>query len=78
MFGREVLIPLTFIGIMLIIIGAVLLTLSLIAKAGVKLEEIHPLILLGRRFDGIYVGTSPLLIITLAALYIVLLLLRRS
>lgn len=78
MLEREVLAPLIFLGIILIIIGVVLLILPIIARIGVKLEEVHPLILLGRRFDGIYIGTSPILIIILAALYLVLLFLRRG
>jgi hypothetical protein len=75
MLEREVL---SLLGIMLVIVGLVLLILPIIARAGIRLEDIHPLILLGRRFDGIYIGTSPILIIILAAIYAALLLLRRG
>ncbi len=78
MFGKEALSPIMFLGIVLIIVGIVLIILPLIARAGIRLEEIHPLILLGRRFDGIYIGTSPILIIILVVIYAVLLLLRRG
>lgn len=78
MLGKEILSPLMLLGIMLMIVGAILLILPLIARMGIRLEEVHPLILLGKRFDGVYIGTSPLLIIIMAALYIVLLLLRRG
>ncbi|MEM1976328.1 MAG: hypothetical protein QXX29_00310 [Nitrososphaerota archaeon] len=78
MLGKEILSPLMLLGIMLMIVGAILLILPLIARMGIRLEEVHPLILLGKRFDGVYIGTSPLLIIIMAALYIALLLLRRG
>jgi len=78
MFGKEALSPIMFLGIVLVIVGIVLIILPLIARAGIRLEEIHPLILLGRRFDGIYIGTSPILIIILVVIYAVLLLLRRG
>lgn len=78
MLGREILAPLSLLGIMLIIVGIILLILPLIARMGVRLEEAHPLILIGRRFDGVYIGTSPLLLIILAAIYVVFLFLRRG
>ena len=78
MFGKEALSPIMFLGIVLVIVGIVLIILPLIARTGIRLEEIHPLILLGRRFDGIYIGTSPILIIILVVIYAVLLLLRRG
>jgi len=78
MFGKEALSPIIFLGIVLVIVGIVLMILPLIVRAGIRLEEVHPLILLGRRFDGIYIGTSPILIIILVAIYAVLLLLRRG
>ncbi|MEM0329521.1 MAG: hypothetical protein QXW02_03980 [Nitrososphaerota archaeon] len=78
MLGKEILSPLMLLGIMLMIVGAILLILPLIARMGIRLEEVHPLILLGKRFDGVYIGTSPLLIIIMAALYIAFLLLRRG
>ncbi|MEM1654763.1 MAG: hypothetical protein QXU12_05655 [Nitrososphaerota archaeon] len=78
MLGKEILSPLMLLGIMLMMVGAILLILPLIARMGIRLEEVHPLILLGKRFDGVYIGTSPLLIIIMAALYIAFLLLRRG
>ena len=78
MFGKEVLSPIMFLGIVLLIVGIVLILLPLIARVGIRLEDTHPLILLGRRFDGIYIGTSPILIIILVVIYVVLLLLRRG
>lgn len=78
MLGKEILSPLMLLGIMLMIVGAILLILPLIARMGIRLEEVHPLILLGKRFNGVYIGTSPLLIIIMAALYIAFLLLRRG
>ncbi|MCF3653073.1 MAG: hypothetical protein L2C94_002770 [Aigarchaeota archaeon] len=78
MFGKEALSPIMFLGIVLVIVGIVLIVLPLIARVGIRLEDTHPLILLGRRFDGIYIGTSPILIIILVVIYVVLLLLRRG
>lgn len=78
MFEKDVLGPIMLLGIMLIIVGIVLLILPLIVRAGIRLEEIHPLILFGRRLDGVYIGTSPILIMAMVVIYVVLLLLRRS
>jgi hypothetical protein len=78
MLGKEAFSPIMLLGIMLVIVGIVLLILPLIARAGIRLEEIHPLILFGRRFDGVYIGTSPILIIIMVVIYLVLLLLRRG
>lgn len=78
MLEKEALSPLMLLGLILVIVGIILLILPLIARAGIRLEDVHPLILLGRRFDGIYIGTSPILIIILVAIYVMLLLLRRG
>jgi len=66
-----------FLGIFFIILGAVLLLIPFFLKLGLKLEEIHPIILIGKRFDGVYVGTSPIVIIVLVALYLIIALLKR-
>jgi len=78
MLEKQFLNSLTFLGILLIILGIILLLIPLIAKLGLKVEEVHPLLLWGRRFDGVYIGTSPLLIIVLIVIYLVLLLVRRG
>jgi hypothetical protein len=78
MLEKEAFSPIMLLGIMLVIVGIVILILPLIARAGIRLEEIHPLILFGRRFDGIYIGMSPILIIIMVVIYLVLLLLRRG
>ena len=69
---------LTFLGIIFIIVGAVFLLLPVLVKLGLRIEEVHPLILLGKKFDGVYVGTSPIVIIILAIIYVILTLVKRS
>ena len=78
MLEKQLLNSLTLLGILLIIIGVILLLMPLLAKLGLKLEEVHPLLLWGRRFDGVYIGTSPLLIIILTAIYLLLVFARRG
>lgn len=68
---------LTFTGIILIIIGIVLILLPTILKLGLRIEKVHPLLFVGGKIDGIYVGTSPIVIIILAIIYLALILLRR-
>ena len=70
--------PLVFLGVTLILLGIILILLPTLSKLGLRLEEVHPLLLLGKRFDGVYIGTSPLLIIILIALYLLILFLRRG
>ncbi len=67
----------TFIGVFLIILGAVFLLILLLVKLGADFKSVHPLILLGKRFDGVYIGTSPILIIILLLVYLALAFLRR-
>ncbi len=69
---------LTLLGIIFIIIGAIFLLIPVLVKLGLRVEEAHPLILLGRKFDGVYVGTSPILIIILVAIYTLLIFARRG
>ena len=78
MFEKQLLNSLTLLGILLIIIGIILLLMPLLAKLGLKLEEVHPLLLWGRKFDGVYIGTSPLLIIILTAIYLLLVFMRKG
>ncbi len=78
MFEKQLLNSLTLLGILLIIVGIILLLMPLLAKLGLKLEEVHPLLLWGRKFDGVYIGTSPLLIIILTAIYLLLVFMRKG
>jgi len=68
---------LTFMGVILIIIGIILVLLPTILKLGLRVEKLHPLLFIGKRIDGIYIGTSPIIIIILAMIYLALILLRR-
>lgn len=68
---------LTFMGLFLILVGLFLVFIPFIVKLGVKLENIHPLLLVWRKIDGFYIGTSPLLLIILVAIYLLLILARR-
>ncbi len=67
---------LAFLGITLIILGLILILIPIFQKLASSLERIHPLLIIGRRIDGVYIGTSPLLIIILIVIY-ALLLMRR-
>ena len=80
MFERQPLNGLFFLGILLIILGLILILIPipLLARIGMRLENVHPLLLWGRRFDGIYIGTSPILIIIMIAVYLLLLFLRKG
>ncbi len=69
---------LTFTGILLILIGLILVIFPFIMKLGIKLENIHPLLLVWRRIDGFYIGTSPILLIIFALVYLFLVFIRRS
>ena len=69
---REALNSLTYMGILLIILGLIMVLIPLIERVGVRAEKLHPIIFIGRRFDGVFVGTSPLLIIVLILLYLFL------
>ena len=78
MFERQPLNGLFFLGILLIILGLILILIPLLARIGLRLENVHPLLLWGKRFDGVYIGTSPILIIIMIAVYLLLLFLRRG
>ena len=78
MLERQPLNGLLLLGILLIVLGLILVLIPLLARLGVRLENIHPLLLWGRRFDGVYIGTSPILIIIMIAIYLTLLFLRKG
>jgi len=68
---------LAFLGIILIITGIILVLLPAILKLGLRIDKLHPLLFMGKRMDGIYIGTSPIIIIILVAIYLAFILLRR-
>ena len=74
---RFILSTLTFMGIILIIVGIILALLPTILKLGLRIEKLHPLLFMGKKIDGIYIGTSPIIIIILIAIYLAFTLLRR-
>jgi len=74
---RFILSTLTFLGIILIIVGMILVLLPTILKLGLRVEKLHPLLFMGKKIDGIYIGTSPIIIIILIAIYLAFILLRR-
>ena len=74
---RLILSTLAFLGIILIITGIILVLLPAILKLGLRVEKLHPLLFMGKRMDGIYIGTSPIIIIILVAIYLAFILLRR-
>ncbi|RLG03129.1 MAG: hypothetical protein DRN60_02030, partial [Thaumarchaeota archaeon] len=53
---------LAFLGIILIITGIILVLLPAILKLGLRIDKLHPLLFMGKRMDGIYIGTSPIII----------------
>ena len=68
---------LAFLGIILIITGIILVLLPAILRLGLRVEKLHPLLFMGKRMDGIYIGTSPIIIIILVVIYLAFILLRR-
>lgn len=78
MLEKQLLNSLTFLGILLIVLGIIFLLMPLLMRLGLRLEEVHPILLWGRRLDGVYIGTSPLLIIILIAIYLLLAFMRRG
>ncbi|MCS7138333.1 MAG: hypothetical protein RMK31_02020 [Candidatus Caldarchaeum sp.] len=62
----------TMLGLTLILLGFALLVVPLVARYFADVEKVHPLLLIGWRLDGLYVGTSPILIIALLAVYLIL------
>ena len=70
--------PLTLLGVLLIVAGILLIASPYIVKllSGGEARELHPLLFIGFRMDGVTVGTSPIVIIALALIYLLLLMQR--
>jgi hypothetical protein len=64
--------PLLLVGIGLVLAGAVLILGSLMLRHLPELREVHPLLFVSVRIGDLTVGTSPLLILVLLALYLLL------
>jgi hypothetical protein len=64
--------PLLLVGIGLILAGAVLILRSLMLRHLPELREVHPLLFVSVRVGDLTIGTSPLLILVLLALYLLL------
>ena len=64
--------PLLLVGIGLVIAGAVLILGSLMLRHLPVLREVHPLLFVSVRVGDLTIGTSPLLILVLLALYLLL------
>ncbi|MEM1952156.1 MAG: hypothetical protein QXF45_04460 [Candidatus Caldarchaeum sp.] len=60
------------LGLLLIIVGATLIAIPFLARYFTDLEKVHPLLLIGFRVDGIFVGTSPILILILLLVFLLL------
>lgn len=75
--GVDIFSLLTLIGIMFVLTGIILIIIPLIMKLGIELEKIHPLLLVWRKIDGFYIGTSPILLIVLAIVYLLTVFLKR-
>jgi len=64
--------PLLLVGIGLVLAGAVLILGSLMLRHLPELREVHPLLFVSVRVGDLTIGTSPLLILVLLALYLLL------
>jgi hypothetical protein len=64
--------PLLLVGIGLVIAGAVLILGSLMLRHLPEVREVHPLLFVSVRVGDLTIGTSPLLILVLLALYLLL------
>lgn len=73
----ELISPIVFLGILLIIIGAMLVIFPILMKLVPKLEEAHPFIFWWFRVNGITIGTSPAFILATVLIYLIVLLLKR-
>lgn len=60
------------LGLLLIVVGATLIAIPFLARYFTDLEKIHPLLLIGFRVDGVFIGTSPLLLLILLAVFLLL------
>ncbi|MEM2181630.1 MAG: hypothetical protein QXI27_00270 [Nitrososphaerota archaeon] len=66
---RDLLISL---GIFLMILGVLLVLFGVISRFVPRLEELPPILYVQKTFNGVTVGTSPILIIAFIILYLVL------
>lgn len=66
------------LGMFLLVLGAVLLAIGIMTRFLPRLEGLPPILYVQKTFDGITVGTSPIVIIVLIALYLVLLVTKIS
>jgi hypothetical protein len=64
--------PLTLIGIGLVLVGIILILGSLMLRHLSEVREVHPLLFVSVRVGDLTIGTSPLLILVLLALYLLL------
>jgi hypothetical protein len=64
--------PLTLIGIGLVLVGIILILGSLMLRHLPEVREVHPLLFVSVRVGDLTIGTSPLLILVLLALYLLL------
>jgi len=64
--------PLIALGLLLIAMGAALVFGSLLARHLPAVGELHPLLFVSVKVGDVTVGTSPLLIVVLLALYLIL------
>jgi len=60
------------LGLILIIAGILLIIAPLLLRVFEGLDRVHPLILVGFRLDGVFIGTSPIIVIALLIIYILL------
>jgi len=64
--------PLTLIGIGLVLAGIILILGSLMLRHLPEVREVHPLLFVSVRVGDLTIGTSPLLLLVLLALYLLL------
>jgi hypothetical protein len=64
--------PLLLVGIGLVLAGVILILGSLMLRHLPELREAHPLLFVSVRVGDLTIGTSPLLILVLLALYLLL------
>ncbi len=64
--------PLMLIGIGLVVVGTILILGSLVLRYLPEVKELHPLLFLSVKVGEVTIGTSPLLMLVLLALYLLL------
>ena len=62
----------SILGLIFIIVGLLLMLAPLLLRVFEGLDRIHPLILVGFRLDGVFIGTSPIVILALIIIYLLL------